>query len=75
MKNRTRFPFSLVALAEKMTRLQGENGKPISRRRVHFMLHNPSQGANRQRLMAALKEMGLNKKAAERFVDNQKSEK
>lgn len=38
------------------------------------MLRNPQQGANRQRLMSALIEMGLTETAAEKFI-NQNAEK
>lgn len=71
---KTANPFSLAEIGKRIKGKQRSEGKPVSKARVSFMLRNPSQGANRQRLMSALQEMGLTEIAAERFI-NQNAEK
>lgn len=60
-RQRNKSAFSHQKIAEQIR---------LSQQRVSFMLRNPSQGQNRQRLLTALIEMGLNNEAAERFINS-----
>jgi len=65
-RNRRQSPYSHDAIAAKII---GRNGKPVFRQQVSRMLRNPDAGQNRERLTAALKEMGLNDEAITKFID------
>lgn len=70
-----KFTISAASIAAHIQGQQRSNGKTVSASRVRFMLRNPDKGANRQRLLAALIDLGLTDEAAKKFVDNQNSEK
>lgn len=65
-----KFTISAASIAAHISGRQRSEGKTVSAARVRFMLANPSKGANRQRLIAALIDLGLTDEAAEKFVDN-----
>lgn len=70
-----KFTISAASIAAHIQGKQRSEGRTISAARVRFMLRNPDKGANRQRLISALIELGLTETAAEKFVDNQNKEK
>jgi hypothetical protein len=70
--------FTAAAIADHIRPAMAFNGKTtatITPARVRAMLANPDKGKNRERLKAALIEMGMTDAGAEMFIGGKQIEK